>query len=241
MANWLMLWFSLLGEVSVDLDLGTVESKWQSRLIRVEYKGDKIHARYQYYSNLNHLMNENTGFFSIPLNSPLRSRIIKASAFILDKPIKKKFTKSVNYHIVEAKTECGEFFTLEKGKDCILIQSSRRVDLIAKPICRLQKNGKKRDKLKSIKRIVVEPEPKPMTIYELLLWINDRGEDGLQVSKLMEPYHVTNCQQFAAHLWNKLSNVTYPHLGASCQMWHTHILKNLYMEKSPEARFPDRV
>ena len=156
---------------------------WQSKLLYVQYEGTKVHARYEFFSDLSHVLNVNTGIFAAPTNSPLRSKITKVSAFKIDLPVKafvpfKATGQVLSHHIVEMEAKSGECFTLEKGKEYILLQSCRRISPEEKPIIRHQRNGKDRGRLKSLKRIVTELNPKAATVLDLLLWMNDKGSEG---------------------------------------------------------------
>ena len=193
---------------------GALGDNWQSKLVQIQYEGDNIQALYEYFGDLNHIIDDHT--CSVPLESPLRSKIIKASAFIIDLGVKKwaptDAGKILTHHIVEAETESGEIFTLEKGRDCILLQSCQRMNPDAKPIIRLQRNGEERANLDSLERIITDLKPKNTSIFDLLKWLDYKGFDGQQMSRLMEPYHLvdSNCQHFAAHLWHELSKKDYP-------------------------------
>ena len=156
---------------------------WQSKLLYVQYEGTKVHARYEFFSDLSHVLNVNTGIFAAPTNSPLRSKITKVSAFKIDLPVKafvpfKATDQALSHHIVEMEAKSGEYFTLEKGRECILLQSCRRINPEEKPIIRHQRNGKERDKLKSLERIATELDPKDATVLDLLSWLNDKGREG---------------------------------------------------------------
>ena len=195
---------------------GATGESWQSKLMHIQYEDDKVKARYEFFTDLNHMTDDCCGFYSLPTNSPFRSKIIKASAFIIDLPVKKWLPRDAaricTHHIVEIEAESGDYFTLEKGKDCILLQSCRRTNPEMKPIIRIERNGVPRVKLKSLERIMTELNPKSTTVFDLLLWLNEKGADGRKESRLMEPYHVaySNCQHFARQLWHELSEKDYP-------------------------------
>ena len=192
-------------------------AKWKSKLLYVQYEGTQVRARYEFFSDLSHVHKEHIGIFSVDKRSPLLSEIAQASAFTIDLPVKtflpfKTTSKAFTHHIIELIAKSGEYFSLEKGQACILLQSCRRENEAEKPIIRHQRNGEERLKLGTLQRIAREDDPKAVTILDLLIWLDDKGNDGMQASRLMEPYHVadSNCQHFAAQLWHQLSCNVYP-------------------------------
>ena len=92
---------------------------WQSKLVYVQYDGKTVCARHELLVDLAHILNESTGIFSASSNSPLRSKITKASAFIIDLPLKillpfKVTQKVCTHHFIELETKSGDFFTRER-------------------------------------------------------------------------------------------------------------------------------
>ena len=201
-------------------DSGSTGGRWRSKLLHVEYEGHSVRARHEYYLHLNHLdpnQDENP-FYSVPQNSPFRSKITKATAYIMDLPagmwlsMFRDAGKLLTHHYVEIETESGHRFTLEKDQECVLFQSCLSVggeDSV--PIVRDQRDGKKRKLIKTRKRVITELYPKNVTILDLLRWVNAKDRSK-RANKLTDPYHVanSNCQHFAGHLWHQLSEEAYP-------------------------------
>ena len=149
------------------------------------------------------------------------SKFVKVSAFILDLNIGPGNTflnwfgfrgakPLLKHHFILFQTESGCRFSIEKGPDCILLQSCRTPDdRDEEPIITRQTDGVERQNAKSLQCVIVDPKPKAnTTICDIFRWIN---EDDAR--ELREAYDVaqSNCQNFASRAWSKVSNKDYPH------------------------------
>ena len=62
--------------------------------------------------------------YSVPVQSPLRSKIVKVIAYVIDLDFKLKiFEKLLKHHVIEIVTASGHRFTIEKAKEYITLQS----------------------------------------------------------------------------------------------------------------------
>ena len=137
---------------------------WKSKLVHVEYENESISARHEHFFNLDRLIKLDDGLYGVTETSPLKSKIIKVIAFSLDLELSKlnsiKEAKQIlKHHFIEAESEAGRRFTLEKGPECILLQSCY-VDDDGIPIIRLQRDGERRPTINTLKDIKTEEYPK---------------------------------------------------------------------------------
>ena len=62
--------------------------------------------------------------YAVPINSPLRSKIIQVIVYIIDLDFKLKiFEEILKHHVIEMVTASGHRFTIEKAKEYITLQS----------------------------------------------------------------------------------------------------------------------
>ena len=190
---------------------------WQSKLAHVYYDGKTVRRRNEYINNIDFLQEDGRHFTEPILSHPLYSKFVKVSAFIVDvdmgsaEPFLALFgLKSakpiLKHHIVLLQTESGFSHTIEKGPDCILLQTCDGAN--ADPIILHQIDGAERPMAKSLQRIIADSKPKKgTTILDVLHWINHNN-----ARELREAYHVTNsnCQDFARRAWRKVSHEDYP-------------------------------
>ena len=177
---------------------GVTGGVWQSKLVHVQYEGTEVRARYEFHSDLSHIVvnddnhnnnnnnnnnsnnNNNPSFYSIPFDSPFRSKITKVSAFVTDLPVKKwlpkEADKMMKHHYVELEAKSGDCITIEKLQDCILLQTCRRFNPKVKPVVRHQRNGQKRAKYETLERIITELQPKDVTVFDILLWLDEKSK-----------------------------------------------------------------
>ena len=137
---------------------------WKSKLVHVEYKDNLVGNRYEFVSDLDALLKFDQGHYSVTGSSPLKSKIIKVTAFILDLTYSKwnsikEAENLLKHHVIEIQNASGDLFTLEKGPDCILIQSCR-VNQDETPVIRLQRDGQPRETIRTLQEIKADHCPK---------------------------------------------------------------------------------
>ena len=136
--------FIIFSKTALSSESGSTGGNWRNKLLHVEYVGKEVCSRFEFFSRLGNLENDD-GLFSVPQKSPLRSKIIQATIFVTDLAAKKwnpisAAKQILTHHFVEMKTASGHRFTLEKGQDCILLQSCNSVDDEAAPVVRVQRS-----------------------------------------------------------------------------------------------------
>ena len=181
-------------------------SAWQSKLVHAQYKGKTV-QKDEYQNNVDSFIKEPT--------PSINSKIIKASAYILDLSIGLSWLgfgqakPLLKHHFLLLQTEYGFSYTIEKVPDCILLQSCRTPeDTDVAPIIIRQRNGEEREMGESLQRVIEDPNPEiHVTILDILRWINKDDAEELR-----EAYDVakSNCQDFARNAWKKVSNEDYP-------------------------------
>ena len=119
----------------------------------------------------------------------------------------KKAEGVLKHHFIEVEIESGEFFTIEKTPQVILLQYCPRPSSTSIPVVRTMRDQKRRVPLTvELEKVVRDDEqPKNVCIEDVIRWI---GSDG----QLNDPYHVTNsnCWQFTNVVWGELSEKAYP-------------------------------
>ena len=156
---------------------------WKFKLVHVEYDGDgKITARHEFF-NLNHLLDDGGNFainYSPPAWSQLRVKITKISVLAHDLGLKdliKPFVKLWTHHFIRIDLQSGIVFTLEKNKDCIVMQSCPPpADVDTPPIVTFQRDGKPRNNRKSLETLITEKSPTVDRILDIVKYIHEKGE-----------------------------------------------------------------
>ena len=107
--------------------------QWTSKLVHLEYDGDTVIAKHE-FSKLDYILGlSSPSPYGIPSDSPLRSKIIKLYAFVTDLDFKffqLLFEKLWKHHFLEMVTECGRRFTIEKGRESVILQSCFHPDVV---------------------------------------------------------------------------------------------------------------
>ena len=185
--------------------LAITGDKWLSTLHLAEYEtGETSECTQQSFDDLG-------------LDSPLHQhprlasggKISKLTAFVINLGFdwSKHVKELLTHHLVEVETDDGNVFTFEKLSPYILVKCCPGSTTMAStaPTVRERKIGIPRSKLDTLRKIVVDSNPPDATVKDVFRWIHDKDE-------LKEKYHVanSNCQHFAANLWNRFSNEPYP-------------------------------
>ena len=213
---------------------------WKFKLVHVEYDGDgKITARHEFF-NLNHLLDDGGNFainYSPPAWSQMRAKITKISVLAYDLGLKdliKPFVKLWTHHFIRIDLQSGFVFTLEKNKDCIVMQSCPPpADVDTPPIVTFQRDGKPRNNRKSLETLITEKSPTVDRILDIVKYIHEKGE-------LFERYDLTgsNCQDFCRSVWHPSSKQMYPNPSKYCQetakFYVGDITTNLVSDESPK-------
>ena len=160
---------------------------------------------------LNHFVNPNPAFMKI---TSIRSY---ATPLQTDDVIRtccpwlySIFKGSLKHHFLDLSLASGDFVSIEKTIEAIVIQKSPKPltsTTIPSPIVRFQAEGQDRvQNTSSIKLIEADDHPKNFDIIDVIEWIDAQG-------LLQEPYHVSdsNCQHFAGVIWAQLSEQPYPY------------------------------
>ena len=115
--------------------------QWTSKLVHLEYEGDTVIAKHE-FSKLDYILGISpsspygtltSSQYGIPSDSPLKSKIIKLYAFVTDLDFKffqLLFEKLWKHHFLEMVTECGRRFTIEKGRESVILQSCFHPDVV---------------------------------------------------------------------------------------------------------------
>ena len=115
--------------------------QWTSKLVHLEYEGDNVIAKHE-FSKLDYILGlsspspngtSTSSPYGIPSDSPLKSKIIKLYAFVTDLDFKffqLLFEKLWKHHFLEMVTECGRRFTIEKGRESVILQSCFHPDVV---------------------------------------------------------------------------------------------------------------
>ena len=115
---------------------------WKSILVHVEYDEKAVLIARHEFVNLNFVHKQSgpipTGasIYDFQGNSVLSTRITKVTAFVNDLNFKLYIVeKMLKHHFIEIETEEGHIFTLEKLKDCIVLQSCRSLWYFVPKLC----------------------------------------------------------------------------------------------------------
>ena len=160
-------------------------STWKSSLVHFQYEENLLvnhHAQYPHF--LVHKLNQRL---------PANLKVKKMTALQIDLDSVPGVMDVLSHHYVEMETEDGQFFTIEKDKVCILMQSARSDKL------RKYRGGEKRKKRGTI-RVAKEKENCDFSIQDVVLWI-------FRERLLEDKYDInlSNCQHFVHHLWRKFA------------------------------------
>ena len=105
-------------------------------------------------------------------------KITKLTAYAIDlggNNIFRLFKKMLTHHFVQAETDGGYTFTIEKNKKGILFQSCRTSEASSPAVVVKEKNGERRNRSKTRQIIYIDENPKPYTVADVVMWIHATG------------------------------------------------------------------
>ena len=110
----------------------------------------------------------------------------------------------LTHHVIKVETNNGFFFTFEKNKENVVVQSCKSAK-IKFPRVLEYCNGTKRKRYHSMKEIAEDKNPTRCSILDITKWICEKNQLNIK-------YHVAeaNCQHFASQLWNQFASNNYP-------------------------------
>ena len=179
--------------------------EWSSQLEYVHYEGEKVSfsAKYEHCHLPDGLAHPPgaKGAIDGKVNTLTAFKVdLKISRFSMD-----RFKKMMTHHFIQAETDNGYLFTLEKNTKCISVQSCRLLKTESPAVVLVRIQGEKRHQKKTREVIKIDTKPKQLSIGDIVRWIHETGQ-------LEKTYRVgeANCQHFAGSLWYRFSSVEYP-------------------------------
>ena len=185
---------------------------WLGQLIHFEYDRNGKSTFSRHYNNRLHAM-----------KLPTHKQIKNITLYKIDLEQIARYVDVLTHHYVVFATDDGFLISLEKIKTCILMQSCPPTSTTNSEFQLEEwRGGEKRKKLESME-IVKTREECRLTVAKVIDWVFSERE-------LLNKYDIqsSNCQHFAARLWEKLTIVkgVYLHKGCLYIFTDRHLLSS---------------